>query len=201
MTDTIQQFNFSVNLLRAILWQYNDAVNLQALLQAKSDWYETNQSEFWDNWYTDVFDLRTANDFGLTVWSIILGQSLYARFVASGRETWGFGQYHYNFTRGNFAQGAGSATRITTETARILLKFRYYQLTGSGCVPEINRILKDVLGGLVTLGTVPAYVVDNHDMTITYNFNFTPTSELEFVFNYFDILPRPAGVSLTIDYP
>jgi hypothetical protein len=32
----IQEFDFSVDLLRAILWQRNDAVNLQALLEKKN---------------------------------------------------------------------------------------------------------------------------------------------------------------------
>ncbi|WP_231668322.1 DUF2612 domain-containing protein [Ralstonia solanacearum] len=31
---------------------------------------------FWENWIRDVFDLRTANDFGLSVWSEILGVPL-----------------------------------------------------------------------------------------------------------------------------
>src|ERR1700733_14966336 len=70
----IQQFDFSVNLLQAILWQYNDAINLQALLEAKDSWYFNNQTQFWNHWFNNVFNLATANDFGLAVWSIILGQ-------------------------------------------------------------------------------------------------------------------------------
>ena len=69
---TIQEFDFSVDLLRALLWQYEDATGLQALLRQKSEWYTVNQTAFWSNWERDVFDLTTANDFGCAVWGIIL---------------------------------------------------------------------------------------------------------------------------------
>ncbi len=83
MSD-IQEFDFSVNLLKAILWQYDGSPNLKGLLDEKDAWYISNQTEFWDNWITDVFDLRTANSFGLGVWSIILNESLYRRQNISG---------------------------------------------------------------------------------------------------------------------
>lgn len=196
MTTTIQAMNYSVNLLQALIWQYNDAVNLQGILNAKQNWYNVNQTEFWENWYTDVFDLRTANDFGLVVWSIILGQSLYVNLSIAGRPTWGFGEYHVNFNRGNFGGSAGTTVRLDTETARVLLRLRAYQLQTAACVPEINRMLADIFASYVAPGEVPAYVQDNLDMTCTYKFLFPVSSEIQFVLRYFDILPRPAGVKL-----
>ena len=68
-TTTIQQFNFSVDLLRVILWQYNDAENIENLLTRKQTFYNTAHRDFFNNWIRDVFDLRTANDFGLSVWA------------------------------------------------------------------------------------------------------------------------------------
>jgi hypothetical protein len=187
---TIQQFDYSVDLLRALLWQYNEATNLQGLLEDKKSWYDNNQSEFWSNWYRDVFDLQTANDFGLAVWSIILGQPLFVNSGPDDKPTWGFDPYYVNFERGNFSSQTGSSHRLKTETARVLLRLRYYNLTGSGTVPEINRALADVFAdyGL-------AYLLDNHNMTQTYIFTFPLSSDLIFLFNYFDILPRPAGVA------
>lgn len=188
MSD-IQQFDYSVNLLRAILWQYNEATNLQALLEKEQIFYTDNQTAFWENWYRDVFDLRTANEFGLTVWSIILGQPIFLNKGPDNRETWGFETYHVNFERGNFGNADGSSYRLQPESARILLRLRYYQLTGSGTVPEINRILADVFKDLGK-----AYLFDNLDMTQLYIFTFPLPSDLIFMFSNFDILPRPAGV-------
>jgi len=198
MTTTIQQFDFSVNLLQALLWQYNDAVNLQSLMAYEQAWYTQNQTDFWTNWYTDVFDLRTANDFGLAVWSIILGQSLFVNLASDGRPTWGFGTYHLNFERGNFATGAGQTIRLSTESSRILLRLRAYQLQTACCVPEINRMLKDVFGEFVVPGQTAAYIVDNLDMTQEYRFLFPLSNELRFALNYFDVLPRPAGVKSSL---
>lgn len=187
--STIQEIDFNVNLLKAVLWQYNEAGNLQELLQNKNDWYVTNQTSFWDDWYRDVFNLYTANEFGLSVWSIILGQPLFINRSFSGRPTWGFEQYHVNFTRGNFA-GSSSLTRLQPETARILLQLRYFQLISSGTIPETNRALKWIFSE----NYGDAWLLDGEDMTQLYVFTFPVPAELAYVFKYFDVLPRPAGV-------
>ena len=79
--STIQEFDYSVDLLKAILWQYNESPNLLSLVTQKQEWYTQNQSEFWSDWYTNVFNLQTANLFGLAVWSIILNVPLYVPYV------------------------------------------------------------------------------------------------------------------------
>lgn len=193
----VQGFDFSVDLLRALLWQYNEAANLQGLLERKSQWYGMNQTEFWNDWHTDVFNLATANDFGLNVWSVILGQSIYTNFnpSPSSKKSWGFGAAHVNFTRGNFNTQSGGTFQLPAEAARLLLQLRYFQLVSSGTVPETNRMLKYLFG---TQGA--AYLVDNHDMTQTYVFEFTPTSIQQYLFNNFDVLPRPAGVYSSISF-
>lgn len=191
MTQTIQQFDYSVDLLRALLWQYNQAERLQKLVTEKQAWYDNQQSQFWSDWFTDVFDLRTANDFGLSVWSIILGQPLFVNLSAGDIPSWGFGTFHRNFTRGNFSSASSSHNqqRLSTESSRILLQLRYFQLTSAGTVPEINRMLAYVFKDYGK-----SWLNDNHDMTQFYTFTFPLTAELKFLFGHFDILPRPAGV-------
>lgn len=193
MSD-IQEFDFNVDLLKAILWQYNEAETLQALLNSKQDWYNTNQNDFWQNWITDVFDLRTANDFGLQVWSIILGQSIYTNFTNGDPSGYfGFGQYNKNFENGNFAALSSGNNVYSTDVARALLQLRYFQLISSGTVPETNRMLKYVFGE-----SGAAYLIDNLDMTQTYIFEFSLSSEMTYMLNNTDILPRPAGVGSAI---
>lgn len=194
MANDIEQFDFSVDLLKAILWQYTNADNLIALLEQKSAWYDANQTSFWQNWISDVFDLRTANDFGLSVWSIILNQPI---FVLNGppspsKATWGFGSYRKNFNRGNFTYAHGNTYRLPTQIARILLQLRYFQLISSGTVPETNRMLKYVFSNY---GSV--YLLDGLNMTQEYVFNFPISSDLSLMLNNFDVLPRPAGVKST----
>lgn len=193
----IQEFNFEVDLLRALLWQYNEAVNLQGLLSAKNTWCETNQTEFWEDWLVNVFDLRTANDFGLGVWSIILGQSLYTSFAPDDTEdAFGFGDNNQNFDNGIFATITGGNNIYSTETARLLLRLRYFQLVSSGTVPETNRMLKYLFESYGD-----AYLIDNYDMTQTYILDFAIPSEVRYMLYNTDVLPRPAGVGSQIAEP
>lgn len=189
--DDTELFDFSVDLLRALLWQYNEAENLEGLLAQKAAWYQENQTQFWNDWITNVFDLRTANDFGLSVWSIILNQPIFLNNQPSppGYPAWGFGSFRRNFTRGNFASDKGGTVQLPTETARLLLRLRYFQLTSAGTVPEINRMLAYLFA---TFGK--AYLIDNLNMSQKYVFLFPLTSQLRLLFNNFDVLPRPAGV-------
>jgi hypothetical protein len=187
----IQQFDYSVNLLQAILWQYNTAERLQSLLESKNSWYENNQNEFWQNWYDDVFNLQTANDFGLTVWAIILGLPLTITSVdPPNKDYWGFGAFRFNFTRGNFA-ASSSGIRLKTEQKRLVLKLRYFQLVTRGAIPEINEFLAFAFKDF---GKV--YALDGYDMTMNYVFTFAPPNSLLFVLREFDVLPRPAGVGV-----
>jgi len=187
----IQQFDFSVDLLRALLWQYNDAARLEGLLRQKQAWYDTNQKTFWDDWVRDVFDLRTANDFGLAVWAVILNIPLAvaSQGDAADKPIWGFGIYREPFTHGNFASISSSI--LTTEQKRLVLRLRYFQLTTDGAVPEINRFFAYLFQPLG-----PAYVVDGVSMNARYVFGFPLSSDLETVLTQYDLLPRPAGVKV-----
>lgn len=199
MTETVQTIDYSVNLLKAVLWEYNDAVNLQAILTARQAWYTENQQQFWTDWEADVFNLATANSFGLAIWSILLGLPIYITAPSGAEKSWGFEQYHANFNRGNFSVGSNSTIQLPIEDARILLQLRAFQLQSCGCVPEINRELKYIFGSYAPMPGVPAaFVIDNHDMTCTYVFNYQVSNSLQYVMRYFDILPRPSGVKSTL---
>lgn len=186
-----QAIDYDVDLLRAILWQYNDAARLQSLLVAKQTWYDTEYLQFWQDWFRNVFDLRTATDFGQSVWAIILGLPLTIEPTQDPSDNlWGFGPANRNFDRGNLAPSSAGIS-LTNDERRVLLQIRYFQLVTRGAVPEINRFLRYVFGAL---GRV--YVRDNLDMTMTYVFEFVPPPRLLFLLQFYDVLPRPAGVDI-----
>ncbi len=190
----IQSFDFSVDLLQALLWQYNEADNLSGLLELKQAWYQKTHTQFWEKWITDVFDLRTANDFGLSVWSTILGVPLSVMVgpTKPGSPVFGFGASNRNFGRGSFGSKSSSTVRLTLEQKRIVLRLRYFQLVSRGTIPEINQFLKTLLGNQ---GRV--YVLDSNDMThVIYVFSYQPNPGLTFVLDHYDLLPRPAGVGV-----
>lgn len=192
MTDTIQQFDYDANVLQTLLWQYENSPNLKALIQAKQDVWDTDFTTFWEQFNTRIFNLATANDFGLSVWAIILGGPIVYNLPGAGTEGWGFGQYRKNFTHGNFASNQGIVYTLSTETARVVLRLRYYQLTGTCTIPAINRMLADVFKAYG-----PAYISDGNDMTQRYVFGFSLPTDMQFAFSNFDILPRPSGVGST----
>lgn len=188
----IQQIDGHANLLRAILWQYSHADKLKALAQAKQDWRDRNIEQFWSDWYRDVFNINTANDFGLAIWGKILGIPITVDIDPStGREVWGFGVENLNFGNGNFGRRSSGSASLTRSQKRMLLKMRYFNLTHKPSVANINKMLSDTFSGFGKI-----FVVDNLDMTAVYFHDFALPSELETLFRDFDILPRPSAVGV-----
>lgn len=187
-----QAFDFSVNLTKALLWQYNNANNLISIVTQKNQWYLTNQTQFWQNWIRDVFDIRTCNSFGLQVWATILNYPINEPIPGINTGvTFGFGRFNENFNRGNFSGIAEKVNYLSTEQQRLLLRLRYFQLTSKCTVPAINKMLADLLGA-----NGFGYVLDSGKMNIVYIFNLPINSDLGVVLENYDILPRPAAVGV-----
>ena len=87
------------DLTKALLWRHNDAVKLQSLIANKQAFYDKQVKSFFSDWKKDVFDLETANDFGLMVWSIILDFpiSINSTESAPDNSSFGFGAFRKNF--------------------------------------------------------------------------------------------------------
>jgi hypothetical protein len=187
----IQLFDFSVNLLNAMLWQYNEAENLLSLVTQKQAWYDTNQTQFWQDWYTNVFNLDTANEFGLIVWSLILDIPLFPDSPTDvGKNIWGFGTSWYNFENGNFSYGIDPFS-LTLEEKRLLLKLKYFKLTSRCAIPEINAFLAVLFNGLG-----PVYVLDTLLMKIIVIYDFQINLNLARCIRKFDLIPRGSGVGI-----
>ena len=191
MTDTIADFDSSVDLVRALLWQHDNATALRSLIESKQDWYNINQATFWTNWYRDVFNIDTANDFGLAVWGRILNVGLGLQVDSTiGIPHFGFGIYHRNFNNGNFARATSGEQALSTDQKRLIIRLRYYQLISRGTVAEINEAMARIFGDL---GQV--FVRDPLDMSkVTYVFKFTPSSRVRLILDRMNLLPRPSGI-------
>jgi hypothetical protein len=184
-----QLFDFSVDALSSLLWQDDVDPILTALVEAKQSWYDLNFETFWQNLYTNVFDLRTANWFGCTVWSIILKMPINIQYPETDGANWGFGPYQQNFSRGNFAPLDYEVIPLSVPEARALLQLRYYDLITHGQVPDINKNLARIFapfGGF--------WCVDNLDMTMDYVFDFKISSPMEYMINLYNLMPQPVGV-------
>lgn len=78
-----QEFDYNQSILAANIWQYDRASSFLSILEQKEEWYNSNYKQFWQDWFSKVFDLRIDYDltnfnhtkvnlFGCTVWAIIL---------------------------------------------------------------------------------------------------------------------------------
>ena len=193
----IKTFDYSIDVLRPLQWKENAAVKIHALLQNKQAWLDQNHTQFWQNFETDIFDIRTANDFGLAVWSIILD---FPVFLNPGATTftnnWGFGNFRRNFNNANFNSSATASTEdqaLSTEQLRLALRLWLYRLHMDGSITQTNAILKDLFGHLG-----PAYVQDNLDMTIVFVFDFALSAEFLTVVEQDAIMPIPPGVNASV---
>jgi hypothetical protein len=186
----IQEIDYNIDLLQAILWQYNDAEKLQLLLTQKKDWYDNNYDKFWQDWYNNVFNLDTANEFGLSVWATILNlPGLYIPNQA-GIDRFGFGDNNLNFDRGTFSPSA-SGVSLSLSEYRLALKLRYFNLITRGAIPEINEFLDYAFRDF---GKV--YALDGLNMTMSYVFTFPISQRLLDILKALELMPRPAAVQL-----
>jgi hypothetical protein len=118
-----------VDLKKAILWQYQEAVSLIGLVEVMQHGYDVTHKNFWEKWFNDVFNVDTATTFGLHLWMRILGiDPLQINGEPPERESaWGFRR---NFRPHiNFAPMPLYTYRAYRNIKRDLIKLRYFSLT------------------------------------------------------------------------
>ncbi len=196
----IQTFNFAVNLMQVIIWQYDQSPALKSIITYMNTWFVANQTQFWTDWYNNVFNLLTANEFGLAVWAIILNVPFTENLFPRNPQPFGFGPIgngYFSFGYSTFSDGGYPS--LTNSEKRFILLLRYFQLITRGAIPEINAFLKFLIPFISTTGQI--YVLDNLNMTITYVFTFNPGDRILTIIDHYDLLPRPAGVEAIIQLP
>lgn len=185
----IQTFANDLDVKIGLLWQHNAADKLHALLSGKQAWFDRNHGKFWNDWYHDVFDLRTANEFGCQVWAQILGLRLVSSSEVGGTP---FGFNGENFDNGTFTAISSNDVVLPVDLQRIVLRLRYYQLVSKHNAAEVNRVLNYIFKDYG-----PIYVRDNLNMSITYVFGFVPDPRLIKFIEDNDLLPRPSTVEVS----
>ena len=144
----------------------------------------------WEAWRRDVLRIETATEFGLGVWSRLLGVPL--RIGTTGVvKPFGFGPNKRNF-RGNFY--TQPVIVATIAEARIILRLKFLSLASRCDIASSNRITNTVFGG------TGIRVQDGLNMTMTYFFPTQPASSIVLAIARHDILPRPSAVRALVVY-
>lgn len=170
MSEKVLNIDPSIDLKQCLLWQYTNSEVLRNLIVAKENWYKENQAQFWQNWYDNIFNINTANDFGLAVWGQIL-----------------------NFSR-NVTAKDGTLHYLTREQYRLILKGQLLKFGMGASAKDINDWLATVFEG-----KGQCYCVDKLDMTaIPFVFSGVPSEEIGWLLGNIDFFPHPAGVGYEV---
>lgn len=99
----------------------------------------------------------------------------------------------YRITR-TFEDENGNPLVLSDEMFREILKIKAFGCRWDGTVAQMNEFLKNLFADRGF-----AYVIDKQDMdTEIFAFGFTLTDEERYLFKNKDILPRPAGIGVSI---
>jgi hypothetical protein len=187
----IQNFDVSIDLLQNITWQYNEAKHLNKLIQNNQDFLNTNVINFLDDFYTNVFNVDTANDFGLRIWEIILNIDFTVPPKPKRTNNiFGFGSFNNNFFNSNFAPVVGDDNSLSVEIKRLVVKLKYQSFFAPNSIVEVNRVVKLILGDT-------SYAIDNFNMSVTIYVDSINANPIKYnaMIDY-ELLPIPAGVSV-----
>lgn len=189
------------------IWQYSRAANLNRVLQNEIDFYGDNVGDFFSDWENDVFNLKTANTFGLSVWAKILGVSrpkvAPQNYIIDGNSSLRLynpndSKWHAIYLNRSIPTGAveKSPTNeieiglvpIDDETFRRCLLAKINLLYSNGSVVAIGEYLNRIFPNK------GACVVDGYDMSMKIIFTETPTDSDLTIITSPDFAPKVVGV-------
>lgn len=176
-----------------VLSQYANSPIILALVDDFAQWLDP-ASRF-NAFYSLLWDIDTAVGYGLDVWGRILGVNRVLQVATS--EYLGFegDSAAQNFGHGIFYAGGRATTNVALTDAayRTLLLAKAALNITNASIPAINQILLNLFG--------QGYVQDNLDMTMTYVFSVDLTPLQTAIVFQSGVLPKPCGVSFTVEQP
>ncbi len=178
---------------KTVISQYANSGRMLGIVSSFAD--AIQQKTNIDAFYDKVWNIDTAEGYGLDVWGRIV---VINRVLRVTTRFFGFeegGPDYDPFNVSPFYSG-GSPTQnyvLTDDAYRVLILAKALANITFGSIPGLNNILQQLFPG-----RGPCYVVDNLDMTMTYTFGFVPTPAELAIITGSNVLPRPTGVA--VDY-
>lgn len=181
------------NVIDTVASQYANSPRILQLIADANDTIDPAADI--DEFYRLVWDVSTAEGYGLDVWGRIVnvGRVL----TVANEPIFGFDEALPGvgvFNDGVFyAGGSTTSNYALSDTAyRVLILAKAAANICDGSTPAINKILMTLFAG-----RGDCYVVDNLDMSMVYTFRFVLTNVERAIVTQSGALPRPSGVSAT----
>jgi Protein of unknown function (DUF2612) len=187
------------DLWTTIISQYANSPILDAMIQSFND--AMDQTENLDNFYDMMWNVFTAQGYGLDVWGRIVGVVRTLSLPGTGlylgyEEATGWTGFGPAAGQGELFGGSTLTTNydLSDPDFRRLILAKAASNISDGSIPSVNAIL---LALFPDRGVT--YVQDNLNMTVTYVFKF-PLSVVDVaILDQANVLPTSAGVSATVE--
>lgn len=185
-----------INVEQTIISQYGNSATITQLIRDMNEYLDP-RADF-DAFYDFVWNVDTAQGFGLDVWG---------RIVNIGRELlindellyFGFSDAlpgSYPFGEQPFYDGTPPATQtliLADDAYRTLILIKALSNISSSSAPALNQLLQNLFEGRGR-----AYVSELGQMRFRYTFEFLLTPFEFAIITQSGAIPRPAGVNATI---
>jgi hypothetical protein len=174
--------------------QYAASPVLNKLIEYRSGYF----SQSWvTSFYNIVWNVDTAQGFGLDIWGRIVGVGRELQ-VPAVVQNFGFNttpQSYYPFNEGTFYDGpsATQTYRLSDNSYRVLILAKALSNISATDCRSLNRVINNLFPNRGR-----AYVNDNRDMSIRITFEFFLQPWERAVLTAAGVMPRPAGVALSI---
>lgn len=173
--------------------QYANSSAIQTLVSNLQMYFDPVRAT--DEFYNKIWNIDTANSYGLDIWGRIVGVGRYLN-VKNSEKNFGFNTPNNSFAPFNVApfrngEPVTSTYRLTDEAYRKLVMVKAMANIVRPNAPTLNLMLQYLFSGR------RCYALDLGNMSMRYVFAFY-LQPFEKVIIQSEIMPRPAGVRLEI---
>lgn len=174
--------------------QYSASQTINKLIADRAEYFN---NEWVDDFYSNIWNVDTAQGLGLDIWGriVVIGRSIevtesdYFGFSTTPTKSW------LPFNQGVFYNGEKSTSvfRLSDNAYRALILAKALSNISATDVRSLNRALRSLFQNRGN-----AYVKQVGPMAIEYVFEFFLEPWESSVVRFSEALPRPAGVSVSV---
>jgi len=205
---------------KTLLSQYANSPILCNVLQGMNDAIDPRVQI--DQWFLNLWNIDTAKGYGLDVWGRIVGVSRFVQVPDDidyfGFQTGGLPEHSLPFGSGVFWAGmpATETYELSDDAYRSLIFFKAFANVSAMTIPNLNKLVNKLFGGLHGFWVARGYYVDGFidsggegrawvedlgGMAMRYHFDYDLNEYELAIIAAPGVLPHPAGVSVSIATP